>query len=427
MATAGPSRPPGDFSNKPSGPRGRYAQNNKKYGTPIPILLPSSPLHPAYQPPSKLEQQSFLSSLTSSLRGSQAIIPQVTGVYDAATQSVIVRDRKDMELLFQRGFFGKGTLSRSEPTWRDRRVDMVRGGDGESCLLLRYELLRAMGETLTAAVAAEKIREKRRLERKQFKIDRAAAMLEAAVAAETVITTGQAPSTLTGTSTPDASAAGADDEEGAEEGGETGAGTASPATTTAETIIDVNTLTPQTFLVRPTRPDANRNRGKNAFKRKTKPKPVAPAQAGVNTADSTATATDESTTTPVAINAIDPSAPAPAAAGPSSSAAIASTSLSESAAGNDEEEEEEDFDASVVEEMEHLQLGLEEAWFLSAALGVLRIHDPATVSVTARLRRRQYISLPCHVCLRSTFHLNDLGSRRVAPSAVLRLLRFSVP
>ena len=132
MATAGPSRPPGDFSSKPSGPRGRYAQNNKKYGTPLPILLPSSPLHPAYQPPQKGSQPSFLSSLATSLRGSQAIVPQCTGVYDAATRSVIVRDRKEMELLFQRGFFGKGTLSRSEPTWRDRRVDMVRGGDGES-------------------------------------------------------------------------------------------------------------------------------------------------------------------------------------------------------------------------------------------------------------------------------------------------------
>jgi len=39
----------------------------------------------------------------------------------------------------------------------------------------------------------------------------------------------------------------------------------------------------------------------------------------------------------------------------------------------------EELDESVVEEMEHLQLGLEEAWFLSAALGVLRVVDPATV------------------------------------------------
>jgi tRNA-splicing endonuclease subunit Sen2 len=34
----------------------------------------------------------------------------------------------------------------------------------------------------------------------------------------------------------------------------------------------------------------------------------------------------------------------------------------------------------LIEEMEHLQLSLEEAWFLSAALGVLKVYDPATVS-----------------------------------------------
>ena len=245
--------------------------------------------------------------------------------------------------------------------------------------------------SLIAAVAAEKIREKRRQERKQFKIDRAAAMLEAAVAAETVITTGQVPSTLTGTSTPDANVAGAEEDEGADEGDENGAGAASPATTSAETIIDVNTLTPQTFLVRPTRPDANRNRGKNAFKRKPKPKPVAPAQA---TADGPATGAAAAGESPSASPAAGGVVPAAAAATPVSSApaALGPTHL-ESTGGPDEEDEEDDFDESVVEEMEHLQLGLEEAWFLSAALGVLRIHDPVTVgdcvpSCASQLTRR---------------------------------------
>jgi tRNA-splicing endonuclease subunit Sen2 len=39
-----------------------------------------------------------------------------------------------------------------------------------------------------------------------------------------------------------------------------------------------------------------------------------------------------------------------------------------------------EFDESVIEEMEHLQLSLEEAWFLSSALGVLKIYDPSAVS-----------------------------------------------
>jgi tRNA-splicing endonuclease subunit Sen2 len=34
----------------------------------------------------------------------------------------------------------------------------------------------------------------------------------------------------------------------------------------------------------------------------------------------------------------------------------------------------------MVQEMEHLQLGTEEAWFLAAGLGVLKVYDPVTVS-----------------------------------------------
>jgi tRNA-splicing endonuclease subunit Sen2 len=34
----------------------------------------------------------------------------------------------------------------------------------------------------------------------------------------------------------------------------------------------------------------------------------------------------------------------------------------------------------LVQDMEHLQLGTEEAWFLSSALGVLKVYDPVTVS-----------------------------------------------
>lgn len=41
-------------------------------------------------------------------------------------------NKKDIEILFRRGFFGKGTLSRSEPTWKDRRLDAIRGGGSES-------------------------------------------------------------------------------------------------------------------------------------------------------------------------------------------------------------------------------------------------------------------------------------------------------
>lgn len=127
MATAGPSRPngPQDYNGK-GGPRSRYQANNRKFGTPLPILLPSSPLHPAHQPrhtPSLLSQLVFPSK--------RPIVPQCVGRYDPITRSVIVENKEDVEILFRRGFFGKGTLSRSEPTWKARRVDMIKGGECE--------------------------------------------------------------------------------------------------------------------------------------------------------------------------------------------------------------------------------------------------------------------------------------------------------
>ena len=175
-----------------------------------------------------------------------------------------------------------------------------------------------------AGLTAEQVREKRRIERKQFKIDRAAAMLQAAKTAEAVLTAG---------ATQPAPAATVADTGDADE---------TASVTTAGEGVDLASLTPQTFLVRPTRPDSNRNRGTNAFKRR--PKPAQPATA--------ATPSTASAAPPVPD--LGPDAP------------------------RDEEEDEIDYEA-MVEEMEHLQLSLEEAWFLASALGVLRIYDPSTV------------------------------------------------
>jgi hypothetical protein len=105
------------------GPKSRYQQNNAKYGTPLPIPLPNN----RKQSTSKYLPFSILPNF---------LAPSIdfitcTGVYDATTRCVVVEDRGDMEILFRRGFFGKGTLSRSEPSWRDRRVDILKGGECE--------------------------------------------------------------------------------------------------------------------------------------------------------------------------------------------------------------------------------------------------------------------------------------------------------
>ncbi len=166
--------------------------------------------------------------------------------------------------------------------------------------------------------------------------------MDAAKAAEAVLTSGQSPSTA--------------------ESGDMNSrlderpGSSTPST--SSTAIDFSNLNAQTFLVRPTRPDANRNRGRNAFKRR--PPPQAQAQAAAQ-AEIVVDGVVRDTT--------------------SSIQARAAAEIAGDTADVVEEENEdlEEFDESLVEEMEHLQLGSEEAWFLSSALGVLRVFDADTV------------------------------------------------
>ena len=225
----------------------------------------------------------------------------------------------------------------------------------------------ADGVGLLAAAAAEKIREQRRLARKQFKIDRAQAVLDAAMTAEAVLTTGQSPYSPSGPEQPGSAVE--DDEE-------TSASLAPSTAASKNSVVDVSALNAQTFLVRPTRPDANRNRGRKAFRRgpPASTSPTAPV-----TTDSTAQSSVDAQVPPAI----------PRETGVTDAARTPSTRNNLQAALEEEDDDGEDegqeLDETVVEDMEHLQLGLEEAWFLSAALGVLRVYDPSTV----RLRRHR--------------------------------------
>jgi len=66
-------------------------------------------------------------------------VPAISGVYDAASNSVWVHDVQEARILWEKGFFGKGSLSRSEPTWLTREVNSRRheksGRKGKSRLL----------------------------------------------------------------------------------------------------------------------------------------------------------------------------------------------------------------------------------------------------------------------------------------------------
>lgn len=176
-----------------------------------------------------------------------------------------------------------------------------------------------------------------------------------------------------------------------------------PASSSAE--VDISTLTPQTFLVRPTRPDANRNRGKNAFKRKPKPKPSAAA------ADAAASGAAESTSAQMQTAQRVPS--------------IRNVEVEE-----DEGSDEDPFDEDIVQEMEHLQLALEEAWFLATAIGALKVYDPTSVSCHSCLTASSYVALASTALANDTGHLHSairspLSSPHTIPNRGSRL--FSAP
>ncbi|KIL00730.1 hypothetical protein PAXRUDRAFT_821310 [Paxillus rubicundulus Ve08.2h10] len=145
----------------------RRTENDRIYANPLPIILiePSQPslLHKA------------LGLLGVSV--TQVLNPHCEGVLDVATRSVWVLNMKDAMVLWQRGFFGKGDLSRSEPSWLARQIN-------------------ARKQAKQGGMTSEEVTAKRRAERKQFKLDRAKAMAAAAAEAETAFQEGRVISTI---------------------------------------------------------------------------------------------------------------------------------------------------------------------------------------------------------------------------------------
>ena len=107
---------------------------------PLPVLIPHNPL-------------SIVAIALSYLL--QVIIPPKRKVYkgyfSSATSSIHITDEATQRALWEQGFFGRGSLSRSEPTWLQNQ--------------------QRMGQT------AEENTHNRREERRQFKLDRAKAEL----------------------------------------------------------------------------------------------------------------------------------------------------------------------------------------------------------------------------------------------------------
>lgn len=159
----------------------RRNENNRIYANPIPLIFS----HPE---PSPLN--SILNLL--GLSTTKVLNPHCDGYFDAATRSVWVSNGKDSMTLWRRGFFGKGNLSRSEPSWLARQINARQSrAAGRKHIFLQY--LHALYDSsfLSSEMTAEEITAKRREERKQFKLDRAQAMAAAAAEAEAAFAEGR--------------------------------------------------------------------------------------------------------------------------------------------------------------------------------------------------------------------------------------------
>lgn len=99
-------------------PSSKRAKQFSIYAQLLPISLPPA--------------QTFLSTFLSSLSLAAPLAqPKITAVYDEITHTIWVQGEQDMTILWRRGFFGKGALSRSEPSWKRRvenKIAEIEGG-----------------------------------------------------------------------------------------------------------------------------------------------------------------------------------------------------------------------------------------------------------------------------------------------------------
>lgn len=96
---------------------GKRSDNNRIYAHPLPLL---------FLDPPKSRITSVLGLLGLSL--TRVENPHCEGIFDPITRSVWVAKPEDSTILWRRGFFGKGDLSRSEPSWLARQLNIRKNG-----------------------------------------------------------------------------------------------------------------------------------------------------------------------------------------------------------------------------------------------------------------------------------------------------------
>ena len=137
-----------------SQPRQRKPPLHEIYALPAPIrTFPLPPFHPTNPVSLILVVSAWVAQILS-----LPVEPSVVhdGVWYPESRSVHVRDAKSMRALWKQGFYGKGSLSRSEPHWLEKQTS---GGDST----------KKVSEQLTA---------QRREERRRTKWERARAQQE---------------------------------------------------------------------------------------------------------------------------------------------------------------------------------------------------------------------------------------------------------
>ena len=121
-------------SGKRGGGKGgpQRAENNRIYANPLPLLFITPKSTSILSPHRVLGLLGFNQTRVEN--------PHCQGILDLTTKSVWIVDRKEAMILWHRGFFGKGDLSRSEPSWYSRQVNARKaagncGSDRHFCLI----------------------------------------------------------------------------------------------------------------------------------------------------------------------------------------------------------------------------------------------------------------------------------------------------
>ncbi|WFD29001.1 tRNA-intron lyase [Malassezia sp. CBS 17886] len=124
--------------------------------------LPVGRFPPGRAPDGRRSWRDWLNDWTKYLSDGFSRAPAYRGWYDELTHSVWITDPEDATQLWTQGFFGKGGLSRSEPTWAARKMAEATARE-------------------RGVLTAEQMTQRRREERKLLKIERARAAVKAGI------------------------------------------------------------------------------------------------------------------------------------------------------------------------------------------------------------------------------------------------------